>query len=140
MLTISESQALSMIRQALRAEGISAGAAWSVSISRRVILDVDVRLGRAPFGIEWVSRQDRANYGAAVPGPAEDGQLRIVAGISSGVEAQVLVLEHSSYRFGSEVAHVQRGTPGASETEARLRRDVRDYVEYVRGQGGVPPR
>jgi hypothetical protein len=32
---------------------------------------------------------------------------------------------------------VRHGAAGPREAESRLRRDVRDYLEYVRGQGGL---
>jgi hypothetical protein len=135
--TLSENRALALIAEVLAEEGVARGAAWPVQIGPETELDVDVRLSSSRFGIEWISPQDRADLGEAVPEPAPGGQLRIVPGTGEDAGAQILVLDHSAYEFANEREHVQRGVPGARETEGRLRRDVRDFLEYVRGQGGA---
>ena len=135
--TIDENRALTQILEVLGAESVARGPAWSVSIGHETSLDVDVRLADSDFGIEWLSPQDRLDLGDAVPGPAEGGQLRIVPGTGGDSAAQILVMEHSSYRYVNEREHVQSGEPGAHDAEERLRRDVRDFLHYVRGQGGL---
>ena len=136
LLTLSEARALEIIGEVLAEEGIQPGSGWTVQIAPETTLDVDVRLGQSSFGIEWISPQDRADMGEALPQPASGGQLRIVPGAGEDASAQVLALEHSTYQYANEREAVQRGVPGASEAEERLRRDVRDFLEYVRGQGG----
>ncbi|HBQ12693.1 MAG: hypothetical protein RLO52_47025 [Sandaracinaceae bacterium] len=135
--TLDEGRALELITQVLAEEAVARGPAWSVEIAPETALDVDVRLASSSFGIEWVSPQDRADLGDALPQPAPDGQLRIVPGTGEAAGAQVLLLEHSVYEFVNEREHVQSGAPGARETEVRLHRDVRDFLQYVRGQGGL---
>lgn len=137
LLDLSEARALEIIAEVLAEEDVPLGPAWQVQIGRDTRLDVDVRLARSRFGIEWISPQDRLDLGDAVPGPAPGGRLRIVPGVGDDASAQVLVLEHASYRYANDRAAVQRGVDGALETEGRLRRDVRDFLHYVRGQGGV---
>ena len=135
--TLDEGRALELIAQVLAEEAVERGPAWSVQVAPETALDVDVRLAASSFGIEWVSAQDRADLGDALPQPAPDGQLRIVPGTGGDAGAQVLLLEHSVYEFVNEREHVQSGAPGARETEVRLHRDVRDFLQYVRGQGGL---
>jgi hypothetical protein len=60
-----------------------------------------------------------------------------VAGRHEERPAQVLVLDHRSYRYDPNRKRVQRGAIGIREAESRIRRDVRDYLEYVRGQGAL---
>lgn len=136
LLTLSEARAIEIITEVLAEEGVPRGPSWSVQIAPATTLDVDVRLDQSSFGVEWISPQDRADLGDALPRPAPGGQLRIIPGMGADASAQVLALEHSSYEYANEREAVQRGVPGASEAEGRLRRDVRDFLEYVRGQGG----
>ena len=123
--------------EVLDERNVPQGPAWSVEIAPETSLDVDVRLDSSSYGIEWVSAQDRADLGDLLPEPASDGQLRIVAGMGEDASAQILILDHTAYRFTLEREQVQRGAPGARETEERLRRDVVDFLQYVRGQGGL---
>jgi len=132
--TLSETRALVIIAETLSDHAIPRGSMWQITLPGGEALDVDVRLAQSQFGIEWMSPQDRSDLGEAVPGPTEDGRLRIVPGRG---EEQVLVLEHSSYDFVNEREHVQAGRAGARETEERLRRDVVDFIHYVQGQGGL---
>ncbi len=133
---LSEARALELIGEVLAEEGVPRAAGWSIEVAPEVALNVDVRLASSSFGIEWVSPQDRIDMGEAIPQPAAGGQLRIVPGLGDDASAQVLVLESASYRYSNDRTAVQSGAPGASETEGRLRRDVRDFLQYVRGQGG----
>jgi hypothetical protein len=137
LLAVSEARALEIIGEVLREESVARGASFAIAIGPQTQLEVDVRLASSRFGIEWISPQDRADLGAAVPEPASGGQLRIVPGYGDDASAQVLALEHTSYRYANDREAVQSGIPGALEAEGRLRRDVRDFLEYVRGQGGL---
>jgi hypothetical protein len=135
--TLTEAAAIEIITEVLQEAGIPLGSTWLVSISPETELDVDLRLGSSNFGIEWISPQDREDVGTAVPMPAEGGQLRIVPGTGDDEAAQVLVLEHSAFEYANEREAVQAGVPGAGDAEGRLRRDVRDFLDYVQGQGGL---
>ncbi|MCA9608581.1 MAG: hypothetical protein KC619_23420 [Myxococcales bacterium] len=135
--TLDETRALLLIEEVLVENGIPRNHAWSVPIQHGVDLEVDLRLAQSRFGIEWMSPQDRADLGDAIPGPTTTGNLRIVPGYGDGHDEQILVLEHSTYDFVNEREHVQGGRAGARETEERLRRDVLDFIHYVQGQGGL---
>ncbi|MCB9591526.1 MAG: hypothetical protein H6719_02230 [Sandaracinaceae bacterium] len=136
--TLDETRALMLIDEVLTEQGIPRNAAWVVPIRHGQELEVDVRLAQSHFGIEWMSPQDRADLGDAVPGPTTTGNLRIVPGFGDGhTEDQILILEHSTYDFVNERESVQAGRAGARETEERLRRDVLDFIHYVQGQGGL---
>lgn len=136
MRRLSEARAQEIIAELLTDQQVDATAGWTIAIGHDQPLDVDFRLAGGRFGIEWVSEQDRADYGDALPQPADGGQLRIMPGHGSDQSAQILILDHVSYDYANEREHVQRGVTGASETEERLRRDVLDFLEFVRGQGG----
>jgi len=135
--TLSETRALMLISEVLSEQGITRGPLWVVPVGAGTELEVDIRLAQSPFGIEWMSPQDRVDVGEAVPGPTGDDRLRIVPGTGDAADSQVLILEHSTYDYVNEREHVQAGRAGARETEERLRRDVIDFVHYVQGQGGL---
>lgn len=135
--TLDENRALALIGEVLQEESVALGAVWSIDIGQTEPLAVDLRLASSNYGIEWMSPQDRADFGEAIPEPDPGGQLRIVPGGGADDGAQILILDHSSYEFANEREHVERGVPAARESEERLRRDVRDFLHYVRGQGAL---
>jgi hypothetical protein len=118
----------------LAEQGLQGSRGWSVSISREQDILVDIGLSGRPFGIEWVSPQDRMNHGDLLPPPDENGSLRLIPGIGDDAQAQILVLDHRTYMFTRDRAAILRGHPAAAEVESRLRRDLRDYIVYIRGQ------
>jgi hypothetical protein len=134
--SLTETRAIELIREVLGEVGLGYERSWPIRIGSGQALQVDVRLTETPFGIEWISPQDRVDHGAALPDPDPDGQLRIVPGGGPDGQAQVLVLDHRSYRYDPRRENVDRGAPGFRDVESRVRRDLRDFLEYVRGQTG----
>lgn len=135
--TLSEGRALTLIGEVFAEEGVPLSSGWALTVGQDTPLSVDLRVGSTHYGIEWMSPQDRADLGDAVPGPTDNGQLRLVPGRDGETDAQVWVLEHSRYEFANEREHVQSGVAGAGDAEARLRQDARDFLHYVRGQGAL---
>ena len=135
--SFTEAEAQQVIGEELAEAGVSVSAQWPVEVGAQSPFEVDIRLAQSDFGIEWVSPQDRHDHGDRIPEPDPSGQLRIMPGLGDDAAAQVLVLESTSYRYDPDLERVQRGSIGAAETESRLRRDVRDFLQYVRGQGGL---
>lgn len=133
--SISEARAIELIGQALSEAGIQPSAGWTIDIGAERPLEVDARLGTQRFGIEWVTPLDRDAYGDTIPQPDPSGQLRILPGVHDDAQAQVLVLDERAYRFDPDLDRVEQGATGARDVESRIGRDVRDFVEYVRGQG-----
>ncbi len=135
--SVHEARALQIVDDAVTQEGVPVASGWQVAVGADHPLRVDVRLAGTEYGIEYVSPQDRIDYGDAIPRPDPNGQLRILAGTGADARAQILVLEESSYRYDPDPDRVQAGARGVREAEGRLRRDVRDFLEYVRGQGAL---
>ena len=134
--TLSEARALELIAEVLADHAIPRGPRWVVPIAGGRELEVDQRLAQSQFGIEWVSAQDRVDFGDALPAPTDDVRLRIIPGAGDS-DALILVLEHSTYAYVNEREQVQAGRAGARETEERLRRDVVDFLHFVEGEGGL---
>ena len=135
--SISEAEAIDISSDLLGETGVSAAINWQVNVGAPEPFEVDLRLGQTTYGIEYVSPQDRRDHGERIPRPDPSGQLRIMPGAGNDAQVQILVLEHSTYRYDPDRERVQRGSVGPAEAEERLRRDLRDYLEYVRGQGAL---
>jgi hypothetical protein len=138
--TLGETRALEMIREVTQESSIACGDAWRVDVGEsdpEQLFDVDLRLADSAYGVEWVTSQDRADWGRAIPQPDRGGQLRIMPGARDDRSAQILILDERSYRYDPDSDRVRAGSVGPREAEDRLRRDVRDFLEYVRGQGAL---
>lgn len=123
--SLQESRALEVIREAAADSGTTVGEGFRAALNNESV-EVDLRLGTT-FGVEWVSAQDRVDS-PALPEPPAGGQLRIIAEPGG---AQILILEYSSYRYDSRRERVQAGATSAADVEARLRRDLRDFLVYA---------
>jgi hypothetical protein len=134
---ISEARAKEIIAEVAGEVGTALQAAWPVDVGEAEPFPVDFQIASSDYGIEWVSPQDHVDHGETIPEPDPSGQLKIMPGAGNDAGKQVVVLDHRTYRYDPDLERVQRGTTGAREAESRLRRDVRDFLEYVRGQGGI---
>lgn len=129
-----EVQAFEVIRRIVTENGFTPQPNWPITLVGSTPLTVDFRVGDTSFGIEWVSAEDRESLGAALPSPDPNGQLRIVPGVGSDWQAQVLVLDYRVYLYDPDPLHVRYGSTGQREVERRLEQDVRDFLDYVRSQ------
>jgi hypothetical protein len=129
---LSETQALLAMREALTEAGTLPGSAATLALEGGP-LRVDVRFGDPTFAIEWATAEDRAHQ--TLPPPKPDDPLRIVTANDGAQTIQVLVLDERLYGYEGNSLLVQRGAPSLEDAERRVRRDVTDFVEYVRDQG-----
>jgi len=132
---LGETRALEVITATLNGLDVRSSTGWEVDIGGEERLRVDLHLGNGDFGIEYVTGQDRADD-AALPPPPRTRELQILPGNGDDARAQLLLLDERSYGFDPHVEHVQEGQTSARDAEGRLARDVTDFVQYVRGQGG----
>ncbi len=130
--SLSETQALLAMREALTQAGALAEGSAALTLDGAP-LHADVRFGDPPFAIEWAGADDRAHQ--PLPTPDADGPLRIVSATDGVNTVQVLVLDERIYRYEGNSLLVQRGAPSIEDAERRVRRDVSDFVDYVRDQG-----
>jgi len=128
--TIDEGRALSLIADTLLESGVRGESGWTVAIASEVNLPVDIRIPGRDFGIEWVSPQDRHDFGDAIPDPVS-GQLRLAPGYGDDASAQILILDFVSYRYDPDRQRVQYGAPSIRDAESRLQRDVQDFLRHI---------
>ena len=132
--SLTEGRALELITEVLDERGTAHESGWAIDVGYEAPLAIDLHLTGTSFGIEWVSAQDRERVGARIPAPAPGGQLRVLPGTGEDADASVLILEAETYRYDPDRERVERGATGVREVESRLRRDVVDFLEYVRAQ------
>jgi hypothetical protein len=133
---LTEAEALQIIQETLAHEGATVAREWPVRVDDATELLVDARVGNNPFAIEWVSDEDRSVHAALLPQSRPDGPLRIITGMSADAPlAQVLVLDAHAYGYEGNPRLVQRGALSITDAEARVRRDVEDFLDYARAQG-----
>jgi hypothetical protein len=132
--SMTEAHALELVAEVLDERGTAHESGWAIDIGYDAPLGIDLHLTGTPFGIEWVSAQDRERVGDRIPSPAPGGQLRVLPGADENADASVLILDAGTYRYDPDRERVERGAAGVREVESRLRRDVVDFLEYVRAQ------
>ena len=131
---LTESQALTVIESVVFEQGAVPARSFLVETAAGNLL-ADVRVTGSQSAIEWVSEEDRTSEAKNLPTASPDDPLQIVAGRAEAREAQVLVLDADAYGYEANPHLVQRGATSISDAEARLRRDVGEYLEYLRLQG-----
>ncbi|HEX7476441.1 MAG TPA: hypothetical protein VF331_01415 [Polyangiales bacterium] len=132
LASLPESQALALIDSCLQEQKVEPEPGWAVELPRHAGgLPVDIRLGHAPVGIEWVSEQDRARYGQLLPAPDPSGQLRVLQGRDGAI---VLLLDQATYRYEPGGARALLASRDLDSTADRLKRDVQDFIAYVKSQ------
>lgn len=127
---LPESRALAIIAEALSDAGVAVGSSFPMDMGEGDEFEVDLRLADRDFGVEWVSSQDRVDR-PSLPENAPNGQLRVVPGSGGDAGIQVLMLDAASYRYDGDRGRVQAGATSLMDVEARVRRDVRDYLVHV---------
>lgn len=132
---LRETRAIELLEESLADLQLEAryGAEIDVGFSER--LDVDVAVAGMRSSIAWISAKDLRRWGEAIPEAAPDNQLRILAGKGDSRGEHVLILRADSYRFFHEPDVLQRGGISEREIEARLRQDLRDFIQFERSRG-----
>ena len=129
---VDERRAIEVIRRALRSEGAKPGPAREVKLLKGATILVDVGVAGRDYGIAFVTREDAAALGGAIPPPnAKDERLRIVRAGDDG-KIRVVLLYQDNYVFDDLAGEVHAQTSIAAEEE--LSRDVRDFVYHARSR------
>src|SRR5439155_8447430 len=99
-------------------------------------IEVDLATAGHDHGVEFVTAQDRTDFGDGLPPRRSADALVTVQGTGSNhAQVDVLVLDEREYLFEPDPERAGPGRPTNIEVEDRLRRDVVDYLAYLRRQG-----
>ncbi len=136
--SLDETRALALIDELLLEARLEPTRGWQVRLpAEHSPLPVDLRVGDSEVGVEWISERDRARYGDLLPRPDPGGQLRVLAAADPHAghpRALVLVLDHESYRYSANARAALDGAPDENDVEQRLRRDLKDFIDYAKTQ------
>lgn len=91
-------------------------------------LEVDVLSEGRKYGVAYVTANERAALGPALP-PRDASMgdaLQLVSGLGDDGDARVLVLEDTDYAYDDQVGEEHEETTVTAEL--KLRRDVRDFL------------
>lgn len=131
--TLDERRAVEIIRNAVAAEGLRPGPGRDETLSAsNKTIHVDVGVEGKKFGIVYVSDDDRAALGDAIPAPNQKDEKLKLARAGKDGEIRLVLLYQTNYRYDDLVGEEHEQTTITCESE--LARDARDFVTYARSQ------
>lgn len=125
---LDERRAVQVIAQAFHDERDAPVPGRSIQIAEGKALEVDVLSDGHKYGVAYVTPNERAALGAALPAKAADmgDALQLVHGIGADADTRVLILQDTDYRYDDQVGTAHEET--TITAERKLARDVRDFL------------
>jgi hypothetical protein len=123
MRTLDERRAVLVIQEALQDNGAKPGPAKEVTTAAGKPLRVEATVVGTNYGVAFITEQEAADLGAALPPRRDTDELRL---IRPGQDI-VLLLYQDRYQY--DVADTHSATAVAAENE--LRKDIGDFVQRV---------
>jgi hypothetical protein len=131
--SLDERRAVEVIRRAIKNEGEDPAAGRDEPIAGNgKILHLDVGVQGHAYGVVYVTGDDAAALGPAIPEPnKKDEKLKLVR-VGADGEAHVVLLYQQNYVYDDLAGEAHSQTTIAAENA--LARDVRDFVTHARSQ------
>jgi hypothetical protein len=131
--TLDERRAIEIIRNAVVAEGAqpAPGRDEVLSTSAKTI-HIDVSIDGKKYGIVYVSDDDKALLGDAIPAPNQKDEKLKLARAGKDSDIRLVLLYQTNYRYDDLVGEGHEQTTITAENG--LTRDVRDFVNHARAQ------
>ena len=128
--TLDERRAIEIIRNAIVAEGARpAPGRDDVVAGTEKKIHIDVGVDGKKFGVVYVSDDDLAALGAAIPAPnGKDEKLHLARAGKDG-DVRIVLLYQANYRYDDLVGEGHEQTTITAENQ--LTKDVRDYVTHA---------
>lgn len=131
--TLDERRAIEIIRTAIVAEGNQpAPGRDEVLANSDKTIHIDVSIEGKKYGIVYVSDDDKAALGEAIPGPNQKDEKLKLARAGKDSDIRIVLLYQTNYRYDDLVGEGHEQT--TITAESGLTRDVRDFVTYARSQ------
>ncbi|HTQ05131.1 MAG TPA: hypothetical protein VMI54_14805 [Polyangiaceae bacterium] len=125
---LDERRAVEIILQAFHDERDQPVHGHPITLAPGHTLEVDVLSQGRKYGVAYVTANERAALGPALP-PRDSSMgdaLQLVSGLGDDGDARVLVLEDTDYSYDDQVGEDHEETTVTAEL--KLRRDVRDFL------------
>lgn len=130
--TLDERRAVEVIRQTMIREGVRPAPGRDVTLSSDRTLHVDVGVEGRSYGVAYVTLDDAAALGGAIPPRNQkDERLRLVR--ANDGESRFVVLYQENYAYDDLAGDSHSQTTIACE--GQLARDVADFITHARTQG-----
>ncbi len=129
---LPESRALEVILDAFRQVGVEPELHRRIHIQHNRELEIDVATRGHNHGVEYIMEQDRTDFGDALPRRRTADSLLTVVGIGPDANVDVLLLQDTDFRYEPIPEQNNESRPTLIEVEDRLRRNVVDYLTYLR--------
>ena len=125
---LDERRAIEIILQAFKDERDQAVHGHPITLAPGHALEVDVLAQGRKYGVAYVTANERAALGNALPtrAPGMGDALQLVSGLGEEGDARVLVLHDTDYLYDDQVGEEHEETTVTAEL--KLRRDVRDFL------------
>lgn len=125
---LDERRAVQVIAQAFHDERDAPVPGRAIPIAEGKSLEVDVMSDGHKYGVAYVTPNERAALGTALPAKAADmgDALQLVHGTGADAETRVLILQDTDYRYDDQVGTAHEET--TITAERKLARDVRDFL------------
>lgn len=131
--TLDERRAIEILRNAVAAEGMRPAPSRDETLaSSGKPIRIDVGVEGRKFGIVYVSDDDKAALGDAIPPPNQKDEKLKLARAGANGEIRVVLLYQSNYRYDDHVGEEHEQT--TITAESALTRDARDFVTYAKTQ------
>lgn len=130
---IDERRAIEVIRRAMKSEGVDPAPGRDEKIAgQSKSIHVDVSVNGRRFGVVYVTGDDAADLGAAIPAPnKKDEKLKLVPAGDDG-KAHLLLLYQQNYLYDDLTGELHEQTMITAENA--LARDVRDFLTYAKSK------
>jgi hypothetical protein len=126
--SLDERRAIEIIARAFRDEHDNPAPGRKVEIAHGKLLGIDVGSEGRKYGVAYVTPNERAELGTALPGrdPSMGDALQLVNGMGEEETTRILVLHDTDYTYDDQVGTRHEET--TITAERKLARDVRDFL------------
>jgi len=128
--SLEERRAQAAAARAVEAQGMRVEPGRSFDLGDGFVLKEDVRIAGGPYGIAYITPEERETAGKKLPRYNPDSGALALS--TPAEDAVVLILHDSAYRFDAS-GQSTTATPVAAESA--VARDVGDFLVHVVGPG-----
>ncbi len=129
MRTLEERRARAVIERVVEEHGSMAKPGRTFELSNGFRLKEEVRIGEGPYGVAYITEEERAEAGRILP--KYDPQNSALRVLHPSEDAIVLLLHDQAYRFDPSGGE----TATAVAAEKTFERDVSDFIVNVVATG-----
>lgn len=133
---LEEPKAIDIIGAVLKERGYTAMAGSKIELSTKAVFECDFRVNDTRMVIEYLTAQDSTNIGA-IPPMAPGSRLHVVPAKTvpddpseQGEPVYVYFIKSSKYVYQFNPTSENRADVTFLEVEARMRRDLTDFITW----------